>query len=191
MKIINYGGFAMKIKIYTKTGDKGKTSLYDGSRIPKNDARVEAYGTIDELNSYIGVAKNFIDDENIFKILEVIQRTLFNVAGELATKDSSKFPEKITEDSIKSLENIIDDYLNKMNPDEDFKFILPGSSKDSAHLHVARTICRRAERRILTVAEKEEISPFLIKYVNRLSDVLYTLGRYLEKNITHIEFKKM
>lgn len=176
------------MKIYTKTGDKGKTSLYDSIRVDKDSIRVEAYGTVDELNSYLGMARSFCEDEEIKLILFNIQRRLFDVAGELATLDSSKFPEKINEDNIKSLEKIIDSYLLKMNKDEAFKFIIPGSNKSSATLHVARTICRRAERRILTLSKTEEISTLLIKYINRLSDVIYTLARFLETKLDYVEF---
>lgn len=178
------------MKIYTKTGDKGKTSLYDNTRVDKDSIRVESYGTIDELNSSLGFARNFIDDEKINEIILKVQRELFDVAGELATKDSEKFPEKIDEKNIIELENIIDDYLSKMNKKEQFKFIIPGSNKGSAALHVSRTICRRAERRIVTLSRNDEVSPLVIKYVNRLSDVIYTLARYLETTLSYVDLKK-
>ncbi len=180
----------MKIKIYTKTGDKGKTSLYDGTRVDKDSTRVEAYGTVDELNSALAVAKNYIEDEEIFNIIEHIQRKLFNVAGELATTNGSNFPERVSEDDIKHLEDIIDQFIEKMGADQDFQFILPGSGKASAHLHLARTICRRAERRILKLTEETDVSWSVMKYINRLSDVIYSLGRYLEVKIELIEFDK-
>ncbi len=180
----------MKIKIYTKTGDKGKTSLYDGTRVDKDSTRVEAYGTIDELNSALAVAKNYVEDKDIFRVIEHIQRKLFNVAGELATTNGSNFPERVTEEDITYLENIIDDYIDKMGADQDFQFILPGSGKSSAHLHLARTICRRAERRILKLTEDADVSLTVMKYVNRLSDVIYSLGRYSEVKIELIEFDK-
>ncbi len=178
------------MKIYTKTGDKGKTSLYDNIRVDKDSIRVESYGTIDELNSSLGFARNFIDDENINKIILKIQRELFDVAGELATKDGSKFPEKINERHVKELEDIIDDYLSKINDSQQFKFIIPGSNKGSAALHVSRTICRRAERRIVALSRNDEINPLGIKYVNRLSDTIYTLARYLETTLSYVDFKK-
>ncbi|WP_432663896.1 cob(I)yrinic acid a,c-diamide adenosyltransferase [Wukongibacter baidiensis] len=178
------------MKIYTKTGDKGQTSLYDNTRVDKDSIRVESYGTIDELNSYLGFARNFIDDNSINEIVLKIQRELFDVAGELATKDSSKFPEKINENHIKELEDIIDNYLSKMNKEQQFKFIVPGSNKGSGALHIARTICRRAERRIVTLSRDEEINPLLVKYVNRLSDVIYTLARYLETTLSYVDFNK-
>ncbi|MCG8539777.1 MAG: cob(I)yrinic acid a,c-diamide adenosyltransferase [Clostridia bacterium] len=179
------------MKIYTKSGDRGKTSLYDNIRIDKDSVRVESYGTIDELNSSLGFARNFVLDNKITDIILRLQRELFDVAGELATKEREKFPEKITESHIKGLENIIDDYLSNMNKNEQSKFIIPGSNKGSAALHVSRTICRRAERRIITLSRNEEISPLLIKYVNRLSDVIYTLSRYLETKLSYVDFKKV
>ena len=176
------------MKIYTKTGDKGETSLYDGKRLRKDDIRVECYGTIDELNSSLGFARNFVADEVITNIIYRIQRELFNVAGELATKDSEKFPERITSSHVKVLEEIIDDYIAKI--EEVDRFIIPGTNKASASLHVARTVCRRAERRILTLNMNEAISDELLKYVNRLSDVIYTLARYLESELKYVYFSE-
>lgn len=176
------------MKIYTKTGDKGQTSLFDNNRVDKDSLRVESYGTIDELNSTIGLARNFVEDKEIIEILYKIQRELFDVAGELATKDREKFPELIGEQHIQALENIIDIYIAKI--DKMDKFIIPGSNKACAALHVARTVCRRAERRILTLGKEEEISSSLLKYVNRLSDVLYALARYLESDLKYVEFDK-
>lgn len=178
------------MKIYTKTGDKGQTSLYDNTRIDKDSVRVESYGTIDELNSSLGFARNFIQNEKINEIIFQIQRSLFDVAGELATKNKEKFPEKINAEHVKDLENIIDEYLSKMNKEQQFKFIIPGSNKGSAALHVSRTICRRAERRIISLSRNEDVSEILLKYVNRLSDVIYTLARYLETSLTYVDFKK-
>lgn len=178
------------MKIYTKTGDKGKTSLYDNTRVDKDSVRVESYGTIDELNSSLGFARNFIQNEKINEIILQIQRLLFDVAGELATKKKEKFPEKINEEHIKNLENMIDEYLSKMNKEQQFKFIIPGSNKGSAALHVSRTICRRAERRIISLSRTEDVSEVLLKYVNRLSDVIYTLARYLETSLTYVDFRK-
>lgn len=177
------------MKIYTKTGDKGKTSLYDGSRIDKASLRVESYGTIDELNSYIGLACKFIDDEKIAELLLEIQQKLFFVAGELATIEKDKYAYKIRVQDVNDLENIIDYYLPKIEGID--KFIIPGSSKSSATLHVARTICRRAERRMLSLNKEEEISDTLIKFINRLSDVLYTFARYLETNLKIMDFDKI
>lgn len=177
-----------RMRIYTKTGDKGQTNLYDNTRVDKDSLRVESYGTIDELNSSLGFARNFIEDKETIDIIYKIQRELFDVAGELATLDREKFPEKITEGHVEFLEKIIDIYLAK-TPKID-KFILPGSNKTSAALHVARTICRRAERRIIALGKHEQVRPILIKYVNRLSDCIYALARFSETDLIYVEFNK-
>ncbi|RCW44104.1 MULTISPECIES: cob(I)yrinic acid a,c-diamide adenosyltransferase [unclassified Halanaerobium] len=178
------------MKIYTKTGDKGKTSLFDNSRVNKDSPRVESYGTVDELNSSLGFAKNFVDDKEIVELIKNIQRKLFNAAGQLATPNYESFPDKIDEKDIKELEEKIDYYLEQMNKKERSMFIIPGSTKGSGALHMSRTICRRAERRITTLAAKEEISLLVQKYINRLSDLLYVLARYLEGALNYVEFKK-
>lgn len=174
------------MRIYTKSGDKGKTSLFDNTRVKKNSARVESYGTVDELNSSLGFAKNFVEDEEVYNIIHTIQRKLFNLAGELATLDGDSFPKRISEEDIDFLEENIDHYLSQMNKEEKSMFIIPGSSKVSGALHQSRTICRRAERRVVTLAEKESINELLLKYINRLSDLIYTLARYLETKLDYI-----
>lgn len=176
------------LKIYTKTGDKGQTSLYDQTRIDKDDVRVESYGTIDELNAALGLAKGFVKDDEIYGLIEKVQRSLFNVAGELAMLDGSGFPERIAEGDVAFLESVIDDLLDRIGRDQPFRFILPGSNLGSGALHVARTVCRRAERRIISLSRENEISPVLMKYVNRLADFIYTLARYLEENPTFVIF---
>ncbi|MFN2363460.1 MAG: cob(I)yrinic acid a,c-diamide adenosyltransferase [Halarsenatibacteraceae bacterium] len=178
------------MKIYTKTGDKGETSLYDNTRVAKDSIRVESYGTIDELNSTLGLARTFISDEEISKAVFKIQRQLFDVAGELATSDGTTFPEKIGKPEIEELEDIIDRYLAEMNEEEKSSFIIPGSNRASAALHQARTICRRGERRIVTLGREAEIREEIQKYVNRLSDVIYTLARFLETRLEYVEFNK-
>ena len=172
------------MKIYTKTGDNGQTGLYDGTRIDKDNIRVESYGTIDELSSSLGFARNFIEDTEIVTILFKLQRDLFDVAGELATLNKDKLPKIMDEDNVQYLENIIDYYIEKV-PKVD-KFIIPGSNKPSAALHVSRTICRRAERRLLTLSRHEKINPILVKYINRLSDCIYALARFLETELIYI-----
>lgn len=178
------------LRIYTRTGDSGETSLYDGARVPKDSIRVESYGTIDELGSSIGLARQYSTNAEITEILLKIQRSLFNVAGELATTIGEQFPEKVTDDDVKWLEEVIDHFLDLMNRDEVFQFIIPGSNLFSASLHVSRTVCRRAERRILTLHEEEQIRPTLMKYVNRLSDALYAMARYSETELIRVSFKK-
>ncbi len=172
------------MKIYTKTGDNGQTSLYDGTRVDKDDIRVDSYGTLDELNSYIGLCINYAENDDK-KILRDIQIKLFSVSGELATKNN-QYKNIVVEDDIKTLENIIDDYIQKI--DKMDAFIVPGTSIISANLHIARTICRRAERRVLTLSKIENINPLLIKYINRLSDTLYAIARYHENELIYIKY---
>ncbi len=176
------------MKVYTKTGDKGQTSLYDGTRVSKDYIRVESYGTIDELNSSLGLAKNYIEEKEIKDLVAKLQRSLFDVAGELATSDYTKFVSRVTEEDIKFLESQIDHFTSIM--DKENAFILPGSNLVSAHLHVSRTICRRAERRMITLKSLEDVSDTVMKYVNRLSDTIYSIARFLESELTYIEFKK-
>lgn len=173
------------MKIYTKTGDKGETSLYDGSRVSKDNIRVESYGTLDELNSYIGLCTNYAKG-NDKEILRNIQIKLFSVSAELATKEEGKYKNTVSEDDIKELEEIIDSYIKKI--DKMDAFIVPGTSLISANLHIARTICRKAERRICTLSKVEHINPLLLKYVNRLSDVIYAIARYNESELIYINY---
>lgn len=176
------------MKIYTKTGDKGLTSLYDGKRIEKDDIRVESYGTIDELNSTLGLARTFIEDDLIVEIIYKIQRELFDVAGELATSEGDQFPEKINGTHIGYLEEVIDQYIAKIEQID--RFIIPGTNRASASLHVARTVCRRAERRILTLKREASVRDALLKYVNRLSDAIYAIARYLESDYKYVVFNR-
>jgi len=176
------------LKIYTRTGDAGQTSLYDSTRVSKDDIRVESYGTIDELNATLGVSKRFLKDPESVDVIERIQRELFLVAGELATVDGAGFPDRIAQGHIDFLEKTIDTYVDLLGRDQPFRFVLPGSDDASAHLHVSRTVCRRAERRIITLSRDAEISPMLMKYVNRLADLIYALARHCEANPTYIEF---
>ena len=173
------------MQIYTKTGDKGQTSLYDGSRIDKDNIRVESYGTIDELNSYIGLCIHYVN-ENERKVLFNIQRDLFYIGAELATKNIDKLNKTVNDENIKTLENIIDKYMG--NTKRLDSFIIPGTSLASANLHIARTICRRAERIIISLNKLENINPLLIKYINRLSDVLYAIARYNEDELIPMKF---
>ncbi len=172
--------------VYTRTGDKGKTSLYDTKNVFKDDIRVEAYGTIDELNSALGIAKHYIEDEKIQDLIHGIQRKLFDVGAELATEDTSILITHIEEADVAFLENTIDDYLQYFDtPDY---FIIPGDNLASAYLHLARTVCRRAERHIVTLIHTESINEQVLIYVNRLSDLIYTLSRYVEDNFERVWF---
>lgn len=175
------------MNIYTKTGDKGTTSLFDNKRVSKDNIRVESYGTVDELVSFLGLAKNYIDDEEIYSLIQGIQNKLFTVAANLATEDQTKVKYHITEEDIKFLEGNIDEYMERLNNPIDF--IVPGSGERSGYLHVCRTICRRAERRIITLESHGKVDPLVIKYVNRLSDLIYALARYLEEDEIRVQFK--
>ena len=175
------------MSIYTKTGDKGTTSLFDNKRVFKDDIRVESYGTVDELVSFLGLAKNYVEDEDIYNIIQQVQNKLFTLASILATEDSSQVKYRMKEKDIEYLEDKIDDYMGRLgNPTG---FIIPGSGKKSGYLHVCRTICRRAERRIITLSKEVELDPLVVKYVNRLSDLLYALARYLEEEEVKVEYR--
>ena len=166
------------MKIYTKTGDKGATSLFGGIRVPKNNIRIEAYGTVDELNASLGVVISENVSESVKKDIKKIQNDLFIVGGDLATPLSEtkvKIP-RTTEAMITFLEKEIDLYDSKI---EELKsFILPGGVKTSSFLHLSRTICRRAERRVVELADMEQINTEIVKYLNRLSDLLFIFARF-------------
>ncbi len=162
-------------KIYTRTGDTGQTSLFDGKRVLKSDPKVETYGTIDELNSTIGFASTFIKDKLILKELEEIQNDLLEVGSSLAVTDT--LPLDQLEPRPEEFEKLIDELTVKMPLLT--QFILPSGGKGGAALHVARTVARRAERKVIDLAQSEEVDPILIKYLNRLSDLLFTFARYV------------
>ncbi len=178
------------MKIYTRTGDKGQTSLYDGKRVDKNSTRVESYGSVDEMNSVLAVARQYCEDPKITEIIFNIQRKLFNVGGELSTTEVGKFPNAITDEDVKELEDIIDEYVELIGKKGGFQFIIPGSNHFSAHMHMACTVCRKSERRILTLADNEPVSAILMKYINRLSDALYALARYSETELHLVNFNE-
>lgn len=175
------------MKIYTKTGDSGETALYGGTRVSKASARVEAYGNIDELNSFIGFAKAEISDDLVLIQLKKIQFDLFTVGSESATptdkltlaNGKSRLSLMISETEIEELENWMDAFENELEPLQ--YFILPGGGKGATSLHICRTVCRRAERSLVYLNESEEVRPELIKYLNRLSDYLFVLARYVSK----------
>ena len=174
------------MKIYTKTGDKGLTSLFDGSRVDKDDLRVECYGTLDELSSYIGLCSVYAQDYDK-KILRDIQLKMFSVSAELATREEGKYKNVVVEDDITNLESLIDEYINKI--DKVDAFIVPGTSVVSANLHIARTICRRAKRRIYSLSKIEKVNPLFLKYINKLSDLLYAISRFNETELIYIQYK--
>lgn len=166
------------MKIYTKTGDKGMTSLIGGKRVPKNSARLESYGTIDELNSFLGMIRSFPLEQVIAEELVEIQSRLFDVGGNLATDPESsanlKEPIGVTEEDIALLEKASTDGCRSSS---EKYFVLPGGNQCVSFCHMARTICRRAERRILDLAAETEVDGSVMKYVNRLSDYLFILAR--------------
>lgn len=174
------------MKIYTGSGDKGFTSLIGGKRIEKDNIKVEAYGTIDELNSYIGLCTHYVKNDEDRDILKKLQRKLFNVGGELSSSNYTRYKNITKQEDVDELEKLIDYYTNKVEKINEF--IVPGTSICSANLHIARTICRRAERNIIRLSKEEEVNPILIKYINRLSDFLYILARYNEDEIIPVEF---
>lgn len=166
------------MKIYTRTGDDGTTSLFSGGRVPKHDLRVESYGTVDELNSVLGVVRAFQPSEIAENLLEVVQNHLFRLGADLATPMDAKadWLVRITDEEILWVEERIDE-LSADLP-ELKNFILPGGVPVAAHLHVARTVCRRAERLVVALAEADAINDAARIYLNRLSDCLFTLARY-------------
>lgn len=169
------------VKIYTKTGDLGETGLFNGTRVAKNDPRVETYGDVDELNALLGVVLGFIrDDEDIRNCLLTVQRELFVIGAHLADPSArveAKRGEKASlgDDQVTRLEQWIDEFEALLPPLR--QFILPGGSKGGAALHHARTVCRRAERQIVSLSQQEHVSPVIITYMNRLSDLLFVTAR--------------
>ncbi len=166
------------MKIYTKTGDRGDTRLFDGTKVRKHDDRVSAYGDVDELNSFIGAAASFMKDDALVSMLAGIQKDLFSVGAQLAdpgykTQSRSKF--QLPAERVAALEKAIDAFETELQPLR--QFILAGGGNGGALLHVARTVCRRAERRVVDLSEKEEINPNVIEYLNRLSDFLFVMAR--------------
>lgn len=169
------------MKIYTKTGDDGTTGLIGGHRVKKTDIRLEAYGTVDELNSWIGLIRSCPNNYSVNQDLIYIQRSLFTICAHLATDRENAIGEiayisPITEEQSAFIESCIDK-LNSELP-ELSNFIIPGGSQFAAYCHVSRTVCRRAERRILSLAENTHIDKNILIFVNRLSDYLFTLARY-------------
>lgn len=165
------------MKIYTKKGDKGETSLFGGQRVPKNSKRINAYGTVDELNTVIGIAASYGLSEKGAGLIEVIQQHLFVLGSDLATPVSSKTRiDRIGSGEVEFLEKAIDEMEEQLQPLK--HFILPGGSATGATLHFARTVCRRAERWIVECSLEEEISETAIQYINRMSDFLFVLARF-------------
>ncbi len=166
------------MKIYTKTGDKGDTSLFGGQRVPKDALRIEAYGTIDELNSVLGIVRADNENRTVDGILARVQNTLFQLGADLATPRSSKSKhiKRIEAKDAQPLEKSIDTMERELKPLK--SFILPGGSPVAARIHFARTVCRRAERAVVRLSRNEDIGEEITVFLNRLSDLLFVLARY-------------
>lgn len=169
-------------KIYTRGGDKGETSLGDGSRRPKHDLRVDAYGTVDEANAVIGLIRLYVEGD-VDDLLSRVQNDLFDLGADLCTPEDGRRAEgalRIMPEQVEALEAAIDRYNENL---ESLKsFILPGGTPAAAHMHMARTVSRRAERLVVALAETEQVNPEAVKYLNRLSDLFFVLSRYCNDN---------
>jgi cob(I)alamin adenosyltransferase len=169
-------------KIYTKTGDAGETSIFGGKRLPKDHVRIEAYGTVDELNAYLGLLRDQVPDPETQSRLKMIQDRLFTVGSNLASDPDKELvtPDLRAED-IEGLEKEMD----RMNEDlpELRNFVLPGGHQVVSYCHLARCVCRRAERRVIHLARESKVEPIVIQYLNRLSDYFFVLARYLGREM--------
>jgi len=161
-------------RVYTRTGDEGQTSLVGGERVSKASSRVDAYGDVDELNCVIGLARARIADDEIDEVLGLIQNDLFTLGADLASPMQIEVP-RIGESFTKTLEDLADRFLAQLEPLKEF--ILPGGSETGAVLHLARTVARRAERRVVALSVTDQVNPETIVYLNRLSDLLFILAR--------------
>ena len=185
----------MKItKVYTKTGDKGETSIIGGIRVKKSCERLEAYGTVDELSSHLGLLASMLPDGEDKDLIIRIQNNLFSVCSNLAT-DQSQTPlydsAKLPDGEVEVLEHEVDNIMNLLP--ERQGFILPGGTQAAAQAHVCRTVCRRAERRIVALSEVAQISPETQQYINRLSDYLFVLAKKINfnANVSEIIWQKV
>jgi len=171
--------------LYTRSGDAGTTALFGGERVPKDSRRVEAYGVVDELNSALGVAASFIENPHLCEILATVQNELFNIGAELASETAkgkaAGAGRMFTDEAAKiaQIESFIDHYDARLEPLR--TFILPSGGHAGALLHLCRTICRRAERAVVTLTRDESVNPAVLTYLNRLSDLLFVLARYANK----------
>lgn len=173
------------MSITTKGGDKGQTSLYTGERVWKDDLRVDAYGSLDELDAQIGESKHHIQNPGIVEQLISIQNGLYRVMGQLATKGDA-YPYPVCAKDVEGLTEIIHSYEAKVPLTG---FVVPGSCLPSARLDVCRTVARRAERRIIALSHAEELAPELLGYVNRLSDLFFILARFIEQELGVLTYK--
>ncbi len=172
----------MATKIYTKTGDRGETSLFGGKRLPKNHLRIEAYGTVDELNSWIGLLRDNTEAQEPRELLKAIQDRLFTLGSNLASDpDKDMITPDILDSDIEKLEQAIDAMNETLPPLKNF--ILPGGHPTVSYSHIARCVCRRAERHVVALAQNEAVDTIIIRYLNRLSDYLFVLGRNLAQDL--------
>jgi cob(I)alamin adenosyltransferase len=172
------------MKIYTRTGDKGETSLIGGTRVSKADLRIDTYGTVDELNAHIGLVRDQAVNENRRNELKEIQDRLFTIGSELATdpeRKSKKLLPVIVDSDVDVLEQAMDSMDADLPPLRNF--VLPGGHQSVSFCHLARTVCRRAERLVTALSNAEPIDPLIIKYLNRLSDYLFVLGRKMTQEL--------
>lgn len=172
------------MKIYTKTGDQGETGLFGGSRVKKTHARIEAYGTLDELNAFVGLLRDSTDLDAVRAVLFAVQNRLFSIGSYLATpqkEGKTTFPLDLHQEDIQELEQAMDEMDSEL-PDLR-NFILPGGHPVVSYAHLARTVCRRAERQCVAMLEEIEVDPLVLQYLNRLSDYFFVLARFLAKHL--------
>jgi cob(I)alamin adenosyltransferase len=183
-------------RVYTRTGDRGETALVGGKRVPKDAARIEAYGTVDELNAALGLARAFNAERLgegeghrwLDEVLRRLQNELFDLGSELATPEDAVYEgmHRVGDAAVRELERLIDHCQKELAPLK--SFVLPGGGRIGAALHQARTICRRAEREILRLSREEALPEALLRYVNRLSDLLFVLSRWVAKRLGEPEY---
>ncbi|HXI11271.1 MAG TPA: cob(I)yrinic acid a,c-diamide adenosyltransferase [Thermoanaerobaculia bacterium] len=178
------------MKIYTRVGDRGETSLFGGVKVGKGDLRIECYGTVDELNSWIGLVRTMTSDPDVDGELKRIQSDLFDIGAHLASPEGSIRFAGVEASRIADLENAIDQMETSLAPLKNF--ILPGGASASASLHVARTVCRRAERRVVSLGDPSDIGGTTIAYLNRLSDYLFVAARFSNQRegVDDVEWKR-
>lgn len=183
-------------RVYTRGGDRGTTALVGGKRVPKDDPRIEAYGTIDELNAIVGLARVYneeklLDGEShrwLDRVLKDVQEELFDLGSELATPADFSYEGmyRVSEKEVRRIERLIDQCQQDLEPLK--SFVLPGGGKIGAHLHQCRTVCRRAEREIFRLSRTETMGEWPLKYINRLSDLFFVLARWVGKNLGEKEY---
>ena len=172
----------MAFKIYTKTGDAGETGLFGGKRLPKSHLRIEAYGTIDELNAFLGLLKDAITEAQLGDFIKSVQDNLFTIGSRLASDPEKEMqvPE-IKREAVEAMEKYIDEMEENLPPLKNF--ILPGGHTTVSFCHIARCVCRRAERRVVALSLESPVEPVILNYLNRLSDFLFVLGRKLAQDL--------